>query len=51
MERKVTRIGHSLELTFPQEVLEHLGIDEEFSEQINDMIHEYNQAFKGLSDR
>jgi antitoxin MazE len=28
VERKVTRIGNSLGVTFPQEVLEHLGISQ-----------------------
>lgn len=80
VERKVTRIGNSLGVTFPQEVLEHLGIsqgdevrfdlsngkvmiskkkniklpkgiDEEFLEQMNEMIMEYDQTFKGLKDR
>jgi antitoxin MazE len=80
VERKVTRIGNSLGVTFPQEVLEHLGIsqgdavrfeivngqvtikkkinlklpkgiDEEFLEQMNDMINEYDQTFKNLVDR
>ena len=80
VERKVTRIGNSLGVTFPQEVLEHLGIkqgdevrfdladgkvtikkkanlklpkgiDEEFLEQMNDMINEYDKTFKGLVDR
>lgn len=80
MERKVTKIGNSLGVTIPQEVLEHLGIsqgdvvhfaiengqviirkkanlrlpkgiDEEFLEQMNDMINEYDQTFKNLVDR
>ncbi|WP_257985135.1 AbrB/MazE/SpoVT family DNA-binding domain-containing protein [Bacillus sp. T33-2] len=80
VERKVTRIGNSLGVTFPQEVLEHLGIgqgdevrfeivkgqvtikkkanlklpkgiDEEFLEQMDDMINEYDQTFKNLVDR
>ncbi|MGG3467473.1 AbrB/MazE/SpoVT family DNA-binding domain-containing protein [Neobacillus pocheonensis] len=80
VERKVTKIGNSLGVTLPQEVLEHLGIgqgdevrfdlsdgyvtikkksniklprgiDEEFLEQMNDMINEYDQTFKGLKDR
>lgn len=80
VERKVTRIGNSLGVTFPQEVLEHLGIaqgdevrfdlanghvtikkkatiklpkgiDEKFLEEMNDMINEYDQTFKGLVDR
>ena len=80
VERKVTKIGNSLGVTFPQEVLEHLGIgqgdvvrfeivdgqvtikkkvnlklpkgiDEEFLEQMNDMINEYDQTFRNLVDR
>ncbi|MFZ0447212.1 MAG: AbrB/MazE/SpoVT family DNA-binding domain-containing protein [Bacillus sp. (in: firmicutes)] len=80
VERKVTKIGNSLGVTFPQEVLAQLGIshgdevqfhiengkvsikkkkhltlpegiDEEFLEQMNDMIKEYNETFKGLVNR
>jgi antitoxin MazE len=80
VERKVTKIGNSLGVTFPQEVLEHLGIthgdevrfelengqvnikkkvnvnlpkgiDEEFLDQMNDMINEYDKTFKGLVER
>ncbi|MCM2535942.1 AbrB family transcriptional regulator [Neobacillus pocheonensis] len=80
VERKVTKIGNSLGVTFPQEVLEHLGvyqgdevsfhlengyvsikkkvniklpkgIDQEFLDQMNDMINEYDKTFKGLVDR
>lgn len=80
VERKVTKIGNSLGVTFPPEVLEHLGvgqgdevrfdledghviikkkanlklpkgIDEEFLNQMNDMINEYDKTFKGLVDR
>jgi antitoxin MazE len=80
VERKVTRIGNSLGVTFPQEVLEHLkvkqgdevkfelapgsvsikkksamklpkGIDEEFLEQMNEMISDYDETFKGLVNR
>ncbi|WP_423800858.1 AbrB/MazE/SpoVT family DNA-binding domain-containing protein [Neobacillus sp. SAB-20_R2A] len=80
VERKVTRVGNSLGVTFPQEVLELLGIrqgdevrfeivngqvtikkktniklpkgiDEEFLEQMNDMINEYDKTFKNLVDR
>jgi antitoxin MazE len=80
VERKVTKIGNSLGVTFPAEVLKHLGvtqgdevsfefadgqitikkkvnvslpkgIDEEFLEQMNDMINEYDETFKGLVNR
>ncbi|MFC4802617.1 AbrB/MazE/SpoVT family DNA-binding domain-containing protein [Neobacillus sp. GCM10023253] len=80
VERKVTKIGNSLGVTLPQEVLEHLGIgqgdevrfdivngqvtikkkqnlklpkgiDEEFLEQINDVINEYDQTFRNFVDR
>lgn len=80
MERKVTKIGNSLGVTLPPEVLKHLGIvqgdevcfdlgsdqviikkkanlqlpkgiDEEFLNQMSDMIREYDKTFKGLVDR
>lgn len=80
IERKVTKIGNSLGVTFPHEVLKYLditqgdevhfvmenghvvikkktnvklpkGIDTDFLEQMNDMINEYDQTFKGLVDR
>ncbi|SDN05008.1 AbrB/MazE/SpoVT family DNA-binding domain-containing protein [Bacillus sp. OK048] len=80
MERKVTRVGNSLGITLPQEVLEHLqiaqgdevrfdladghvtikkkadlklpkGVDAEFLQQMNDMINEYDETFKGLVNR
>jgi antitoxin MazE len=80
VERKITKIGNSLGVTLPQEVLSHLGvaqgdelcfelengsvsikkkvnlklpngIDEEFLEQMNEMINEYDKTFKGLVNR
>lgn len=80
VERKVTKIGNSLGITLPKEVLDHLGIqhgdevkfdlqtgsvnikkkvqlklpkgvDEDFLEQMNDMMTEYDDTFKGLVGR
>lgn len=80
VERKVTKIGNSLGVTFPKEVLDHLGIqhgdevkfdlqngsvnikkkallklpkgvDADFLEQMNDMMTEYDDTFKGLVNR
>lgn len=80
LERKITRIGNSLGVTFPHEVLKHLdlkkgdtisfdisdgevtikkfkeltlpeGIDNEFLENVGEMIEEYNETFKGLANR
>jgi antitoxin MazE len=50
VESKITKIGNMSikkenHITLPK------GIDEEFLEQMNDMMKEYNETFKGLVNR
>jgi len=80
IERKVTKIGNSVGITLPVELLKSVGlaqgddvqielkdgkiilqkkeqirlpdgVDAEFTEILNDVIKEHDQAFKGLVDR
>ena len=50
VESKITKIGKvsikkEKHITLPE------GIDEEFLEQMNEMMKEYNETFKGLVNR